>query len=121
MFPEPDRFDLFRGDIKNVGFGTGLGLVGVPPRPESEGRYNIAGLITYGHTIKGVIEGDSDPDVFIPELLALHAEGRFPFDKLVRTYPFSAINEALGAQHRGECVKVVLLTGGEGASGGAER
>ena len=90
-----------------------LGLVGVPPRPDSEGRYNIAGLITFGHTIKGIIEGDSDPDSFIPELLALHAAGRFPFDKLVKTYPFAQINEALEAQHRGDCVKVVLLTGGD--------
>lgn len=88
-----------------------LGLVGVPPRPDSAGRYNIAGLITYGHTIKGIIEGDSDPDTFIPELLALHAAGRFPFDRLVKTFPLAEINAALDAQHRGDCVKVVLLAG----------
>ena len=97
--------------LASLGSHGVLGLVGVPPRPESEGRYNIAGLITYGHTIKGIIEGDSDPDSFIPELIALHAAGRFPFDRLVKTYPFAAFNEALEAQHRGECVKVVLLMG----------
>jgi aryl-alcohol dehydrogenase len=85
-----------------------LGLVGVPPRPDCEGAYNIAGLITYGHSIKGIIEGDSDPDVFIPELIDLHKKGRFPFDRLIKTYPFKDINQALEDQHAGLCVKVVL-------------
>jgi Zn-dependent alcohol dehydrogenase len=35
--------------------------------------------------------------------------GVFPFDKLVRTFPMSEINEAIDAQHHGECVKVVLI------------
>jgi len=34
--------------------------------------------------------------------------GRLPLEKLVRTFPFEQINEAIEAQHRGECVKVVL-------------
>jgi aryl-alcohol dehydrogenase len=69
-------------------------------------------VMTFGHTIKGIIEGDSDPDEFIPQLMALHAEGRLPLEKLVKTFPLSQINEAIAAQHRGDCVKVVLLPGG---------
>jgi len=99
--------------LASLGSHGVLGLVGVPSSPESAGTYNIASLITYGHAIKGIIEGDSDPDAFIPELLALHAAGRFPFDRLVKTFPFAEINAALDAQARGECVKVVLLTGAE--------
>jgi len=30
----------------------------------------------------------------------------------VKTFPLSQINEAIAAQHRGDCVKVVLLPGG---------
>lgn len=86
-----------------------LGLVGVPPKPESMTSFNIAALITYGHNIKGIIEGDSDPDVFIPELIALHHAGKFPFDKLIRTFPLAQINEAIEAQHKGAFVKAVLL------------
>lgn len=86
-----------------------LGLVGVPPKPESSLTFNLASLITYGHSIKGIIEGDSDPDEFIPELIALHRAGRFPFEKLIKTFPLAAINEAVDAQHRGECVKAVLI------------
>ena len=86
-----------------------LGLVGVPPRAEDAISLNLAGMITYGQRVVGIMEGDSDPQTFIPELIAAHRDGRFPFDRLVQTFPMSAINEAIAAQARGECVKVVLL------------
>lgn len=86
-----------------------LGLVGVPPKPESSLTINLASLITYGHRIHGIIEGDSDLDGFIGELIALHGAGRFPFDRLITTFPLDRINEAVERQHRGECVKAVLL------------
>jgi aryl-alcohol dehydrogenase len=87
-----------------------LGLVGVPPTPQSSLTINLTALITFGHRIHGIIEGDSDLDHFIPELIALHRAGRFPFEKLIKTFPFERINEAIEAQHRGECIKAVLLT-----------
>lgn len=86
-----------------------LGLVGVPPSAEDAISINIAGMITLGQRIVGIMEGDSDPQTFIPELIAAHREGRFPFDKLVKTYPLAEINAAIGDQARGDCVKVVLL------------
>ena len=85
-----------------------LGLVGVPPRPESAVSVNLASLITFGHRIHGIIEGDSDLDGFIPELIALHAAGRFPFDRLIRTFAFADVNLAIAAQNAGDCVKAVL-------------
>ncbi len=45
---------------------------------------NIAGMITYGQRVVGIMEGDSDPQSFIPELIAAHRNGQFPFDRLVR-------------------------------------
>jgi aryl-alcohol dehydrogenase len=86
-----------------------LGLVGVPPTPQSSLTINLTALITFGHRIHGIIEGDSDLDRFIPELIALHRAGSFPFDKLIKTFPFEHINEAIEAQLRGECVKAVLV------------
>ena len=86
-----------------------LGLVGVPPRPESSLSVNLATLITYGRRIHGIIEGDSDLDGFIPELIAHSAAGRFPFDRLIQKFPFEAINEAVASQLSGECIKAVLI------------
>ena len=66
-------------------------------------------LTISGQSVKGIIEGDSDPDVFIPELVGLYLEGRFPFDRLVKTYPLRKINQAIADQHSGACIKAVLL------------
>ncbi len=86
-----------------------LGLVGVPGNADAALTINIAGMITYGQRVVGIMEGDSDPQSFIPELIAAHRDGQFPFDKLVRTFPLTEINAAIEAQKRGDCVKVVLI------------
>ncbi|MES2035154.1 MAG: NAD(P)-dependent alcohol dehydrogenase [Pseudomonadota bacterium] len=85
-----------------------FGIVGIsPPGTPTPGDLNT--VMTFGHTIKGIIEGDSDPDVFLPELMEHWRAGRLPFDRMIKTFPFSQINEAIEAQHRGDCIKVVLL------------
>ena len=85
-----------------------FGIVGIsPPGTPTPGDLNT--VMTFGHTIKGIIEGDSDPDVFLPELMDHWRAGRLPFDRMIRTFPFSQINEAIAAQHHGDCIKVVLL------------
>lgn len=86
-----------------------LALVGVPPKPESSVAINLAALITYGHRIVGVIEGDSDLDTFIPRLLRHTKCGEFPIDELIKSYPFSEINKAIADQILGICCKAVLI------------
>lgn len=86
-----------------------LGLAGVPKRHDVPMPGFASQVLTYGYTIRGIIEGDSDPDVFIPELVALYKAGRFPFDRLIKTYAFEDINLAVQDQHDGLCTKPVLL------------
>jgi aryl-alcohol dehydrogenase len=57
----------------------------------------------------GIIEGDSDPQIFIPELLAHYRGGRLPFDRMIRTYPLADINLAVADQAAGLVVKPVLI------------
>jgi aryl-alcohol dehydrogenase len=61
-----------------------------------------------GLTIRGIVQGDSVPDTFIPRLVELHMNGRFPFDKLVTKYPFEKINQAVADQAAGKVVKPVF-------------
>jgi aryl-alcohol dehydrogenase len=65
--------------------------------------------IMFGRTVKGVIEGESVPDLFIPTLVELFRQGRFPLDKLVTFYPLSEINRAVQETEEGITVKAVLL------------
>ena len=66
-------------------------------------------LIHLEATLKGVLEGSSVPDVFIPRLIGLYLAGKFPIDRLVTTYPFAEINEAIADSHAGKTIKPVLL------------
>jgi Zn-dependent alcohol dehydrogenase len=61
--------------------------------------------------LSGVVEGDADPQTFIPRLIALYREGKFPFDRLVKTFAFSDINAAIQASETGDVVKPVVVFG----------
>lgn len=66
------------------------------------------GILLPEKRLIGVIEGDSIPQIFIPKLVGLYNEGKFPFDKLVKKYPFEKINEAFEDSHSGKTIKPVL-------------
>ena len=65
--------------------------------------------LLFGRTITGILEGDSVPSVFIPQLIELHRQGRFPFDELITTYPLEEINQAEADSRSGATIKPVLL------------
>jgi aryl-alcohol dehydrogenase len=67
--------------------------------------------LSRGRKTLGIIQGDAVPREFIPRLIALYREGRFPFDRLETFYPFRAINRALADSRRGSAVKPVLRVG----------
>jgi Zn-dependent alcohol dehydrogenase len=46
---------------------------------------------------------------FIPQMLEWHQAGKFPFDRLVKTFPFDQINEAKHASESGVAIKPVSL------------
>jgi aryl-alcohol dehydrogenase len=67
------------------------------------------GHLLVGRRLSGVIEGDADPQTFIPRLIELYREGKFPFDRLVQKFPFAKINEAIAAAESGSVVKPILV------------
>lgn len=85
-----------------------LGLVAVPP-PDATLPANMMSMLMRGVGVKCITEGDADPQTFIPQMLAWHKAGKFPFDKLVKTFTFEQINEAAHASETGEAIKPVLL------------
>jgi aryl-alcohol dehydrogenase len=69
------------------------------------------GHMMLGRSFRGIVEGDSVPQIFIPELIELHRQGRFPFDRLIAEFPFEEINEVAQLAERGEVIKPVLTFG----------
>ena len=53
------------------------------------------------------------PQKFIPKLIKLYQDGRFPFDRLVKFYDFTEINDAIADSKRGTTIKPVLLISSE--------
>ena len=82
------------------------GLLGVVP-PGTEVNLDMD-LIMNGRTVRGIIEGDAIPDLFIPKLIQLYSQGRFPFDRLITFYPFDEINQAVEDMENGRVIKPVL-------------
>ncbi|WP_436778249.1 NAD(P)-dependent alcohol dehydrogenase [Yinghuangia sp. YIM S09857] len=62
-----------------------------------------------GRALLGIIEGDAVPQTFVPMLIGLWRQGRFPFDRLITTFPLARIGDAERAALEGTVVKPVLL------------
>ena len=83
------------------------GIVGASPAG-SEVSLDIIHLMTAGRTLRGIVEGDADSQVFIPKLIELYQAGKFPFDRLITFYPFADINRAIEDSERCAVVKAVV-------------
>ncbi|MFI7699423.1 hypothetical protein [Nonomuraea sp. NPDC049480] len=64
-------------------------------------------LIAGGKTVRGSIEGDAVPAGFLPRLPRMRANGSLPVEKLIITYPFEEIGQAVA--RAGVAVEPVLV------------
>ncbi len=58
--------------------------------------------------VLGIMEGNSNPNVFIPQLVDFHMQGVFPFDRLIKFYPFDDIEQAFHDSEAGTTIKPIL-------------
>ena len=61
-----------------------------------------------GRSIRGISEGGSNPDVFIPRLIDYFMDGRFPIDRLVKDYRFEELSQAFEDSEVGATIKPIL-------------
>ncbi|MDZ7881903.1 MAG: NAD(P)-dependent alcohol dehydrogenase [Mycobacterium sp.] len=102
--------------LQTPGICASVGFQGLPNQIAID-----QGQLLFGKTLVGVIEGDAVPQQFIPRMLELYRQGRFPFDQLIDTFPFESINEAIAAIHTGKAIKAVLTFGSPDQADGAGR
>jgi aryl-alcohol dehydrogenase len=76
--------------------------------PRSKLDLDLTPVFLGGRRIQGFVQGDSEPDAFIPRLIELHRQGRLPLEKLISVYPFEDIATALHDAEAGAAVKPVL-------------
>jgi aryl-alcohol dehydrogenase len=98
---------VLRQAIDALGIRGTCGIVGAPPLG-TEASFDINSLMIPGRSIRGICEGDSLAAVFIPQLIELHRQGRFPFDRLIKFYEFDEINAAIDDAAKGVTIKPVL-------------
>ncbi len=72
-------------------------------------NFDIGSLLPMGITVTMVVEGDSVPSKFVPQLVDLYERGLFPFDRLVKSYPFAEINTAFDDSASGVTLKPVVI------------
>ncbi|XRQ06985.1 NAD(P)-dependent alcohol dehydrogenase [Actinomadura welshii] len=99
------RADVLRTAVEALAPLGRCGVIGVGPSEEMSFDWRS---VLNGRTITGIIGGGALPQVFVPELLRLHAAGRFPVHEIVEHFPFERIGEAVDAAKRGTVGKAVL-------------
>lgn len=60
-------------------------------------------------TLSSMQEGDAVPKILIPKMIEMYKKGKFPFDKLIKKYPFEEINQAFADSADGSTIKPVLV------------
>ena len=88
--------------------GTLAVLAAARPGTKAPIDIDIPSLLK-GWTFKTIVQGSSVPQVFIPRLVELWKQGRFPVDKLVKTYELDDINTAFDDSKSGATVKPVVV------------
>jgi aryl-alcohol dehydrogenase len=65
-------------------------------------------FLQFGRTVRGIIQGESHPQTFIPRLVDFVLQGSMPIDRMITFYPLSDINRAAQDSSNGTTIKPVL-------------
>jgi len=83
--------------------------VGAAPTQDSFGGLDGNVMLSKALKIQFVLAGASIPRIFLPKLIQWYKQGRFPVDRIVKTFAFADINTAFAESVAGNAVKPVLL------------
>ncbi|MDE3109593.1 MAG: NAD(P)-dependent alcohol dehydrogenase [Acidobacteriota bacterium] len=72
-------------------------------------QINMSTVFLQGLSVRGIVQGDSVPHSFIPQLLDFFLAGRLPFDRFLTRYNLSQINQAIADQAEGKVAKPVFV------------
>jgi len=99
---------VLKQGAESLGIRGKLALVGAAA-PGTSVDFEIGASLVKGWTFQTIIQGSSVPQVFIPRMIELWKQGRFPFDKLIKTYTLDDINVAFEDSKSGATIKPVIV------------
>ncbi|MFG2729431.1 NAD(P)-dependent alcohol dehydrogenase [Streptomyces canus] len=98
--------NVLRQGVDALGARGTVVVVGAPPFG-TEVSLDVNGLLG-GKRVVGLTLGDAETQSFIPALVRLVKEGRLPLHRLISTYPFADIDQAVRDMGAGKAIKPVL-------------
>jgi aryl-alcohol dehydrogenase len=102
------RPDVLRAAADSLAVRGTLGLIG-GSTSGTEAAFEIGDSLIRGWTFTTIVQGSAVPQTFVPELVSLWRQGRFPMEKLVRRYSLEDINTAFHDSQTGVTVKPVIV------------
>jgi aryl-alcohol dehydrogenase len=99
--------NVIRQAVESLAPKGTCGILGASA-PGSEIVLDEVGFMGLGRRLMGIVEGESNPDTFIPILINLYKQGRFPFDKMIKFYSLAEINKAVADSLEGHTIKAVV-------------
>jgi len=97
---------VVRQAVDSVGMLGTCGLIGGAP---AEAEITLDHFTTlWGKRVVGILGGEGRSQTLISSLIELNRQGRFPYERLVSTFPLEQVNEALAASYAGDVLKPVL-------------
>jgi aryl-alcohol dehydrogenase len=99
--------DALRTAVYSTSPGGVTGIIGAPPFG-TDVSLGIDEMLTLGRTVRGIVEDESVPAVFIPRLIELWRQGRFAVEAMMKSYDFDQLDEAARDAEDGRVVKSVV-------------
>ena len=94
--------------IESLKTGGECGIV-IAPNFGEKYPFSPTEIFRRAASLRGIIQGSAVPNTFLPKLLELNRAGRFPYERLIKTYAFEDINKAVEDFNVGRAIKPVLL------------
>ncbi|MGW4094664.1 NAD(P)-dependent alcohol dehydrogenase [Nocardia sp. NPDC004750] len=101
----PDAFGAALSSLAPQGIA---GIVGSPPFDVSA-AVNVARLVNNNIHVVGIVEGASNPGIFLPQLAEMVLRNQLPVGQLITVFPFADIEAAASAMTHGDVIKPVLV------------
>lgn len=94
--------------ISALAVGGACGMV-IAPHLGQKYPFSPSEIFSRAARLIGIIQGSAVPRLFLNKLLELNDRGRFAFERMIKYYDLTAINDAIADTQAGRTIKPVLV------------